>query len=83
MSDITRTFDLNSSSALGLSSSWGQHYAHECFSQQVARDVVLTKKVWERIQKIAILKQLPNHFKAKCEKGVGTLFPLHYTPACS
>jgi len=36
---------------------------------------VLTKKVWERIQKIAILKQLPTHFKAKREKGVGTPFP--------
>jgi len=34
------------------------------------RDVVLTK-VWERIQKIAILKQLQNHFKTKREKGVG------------
>jgi len=38
-------------------------------------DVVLTKKVWERIQKIAILKQLQTHFKAKREKGVGTPFP--------
>jgi len=31
------------------------------------RDVVLTKKVWERIQKIAILKQLQTHFEAKRE----------------
>jgi len=34
-------------------------------------------------QKIAILKQLPTHFKAKREKGVGTPFPRvppHYTP---
>jgi len=31
--------------------------------------------MWERIQKIAILKQLPTHFTAKREKGVGTLFP--------
>jgi len=36
------------------------------------RDVVLTNKVWAHIQKIAILKQLPTHFKAKREKGVGT-----------
>jgi len=32
------------------------------------------KKVWERTQ-LAILKQLPTHFKANHEKGVGTLFP--------
>jgi len=31
--------------------------------------------VWERIQKIAILKQLQTHFEAKREKGVGTPFP--------
>jgi len=34
-------------------------------------------------KKIAILKQLPTHFKAKREKGVGTpsqAFPSHYTP---
>jgi len=37
-------------------------------------DVVLTKKVWQRIQKISLLKQLPTHFKAKREKGVGTPF---------
>jgi len=30
------------------------------------------KKVWERIQKIAILKQLQTHFNTKREKGVGT-----------
>jgi len=46
------------------------------------KDVVLTKKAWERIQKVAILKQLPTHFKAKREKGVGAPFsrvpaPLH------
>jgi len=29
----------------------------------------------ERIQKIAILKQLQTHFKAKREEGVGTPFP--------
>ena len=44
------------------------------------RDVVLTKKVWERIQKIASFKQLQNQFEAKREKGVGTPFPPHYTP---
>jgi len=31
--------------------------------------------VWERIQKIANLKQLQTHFKAKRENGVGTPFP--------
>ena len=34
-------------------------------------------------QKIAILKQLPTHFKANREKSVGTPFPRvphHYTP---
>jgi len=36
---------------------------------------VLTNKVWERIQKIAILKQLPTHFKANRAKCVGTPFP--------
>jgi len=37
---------------------------------------VLTKEVWERNQKkLAILKQLRTHFKAKLEKGVGTPFP--------
>ena len=34
----------------------------------------VNKKVWERIQKIAILKQLQTHFKTKRE-GVETLFP--------
>jgi len=38
-------------------------------------DVLLTKEVWERIQKLAILKQLQSYFKAKREKGVRTLFP--------
>jgi len=33
------------------------------------------EKVWERTQKIAILKQLQTHFKAKREKGVGMPFP--------
>jgi len=32
-------------------------------------------KVWESIQKKAILKQLKTHFIAKREKGVGTPFP--------
>jgi len=44
------------------------------------RDVVLTKKVWERIQKIATLKQLQTQYKAKREKGVGTPFPRVPTP---
>jgi len=39
------------------------------------RDVVLTKKVWKRIQKMAILIQPKTHFKAKREKGVETPFP--------
>jgi len=33
--------------------SWNTNYV---------RNVVLTKKVWERIQKTAILKQLQTHF---------------------
>jgi len=46
------------------------------------RDVVQTKTMWERIQNIAILKQLPTHFKAKREKAAVTPFqrvpaPLH------
>jgi len=41
---------------------------------------VLTRKVLEPSKKIAILKQLPTHFKAKREEGVGTPFPPHYTP---
>jgi len=45
-----------------------------------SRDAVPTKKLQERIQKIAILKQLQTHFKAKPEQGVetagvGMLFP--------
>jgi len=40
-----------------------------------SRNVVLIKKVWERIQKIDILKQLQTHFNAQREKGVGTPFP--------
>jgi len=54
------------------------------FADDQGCTVVLTKKVWERIQKSAILKHLPTHFKAKREKGVGTPFPSvpsHYTPA--
>jgi len=35
------------------------------------RDVVLTKKVWERIQKITIVKQLPNLFEAKQQSAPG------------
>jgi len=43
------------------------------------------KKVWERSQKLVLLKQLQTHFKAKHEKGVGTPFarvpaPLPTTP---
>jgi len=45
-----------------------------------AKDVVLTKKVLERIQKIAILKLFQTHFKAKREKGVGTPFLRVPTP---
>jgi len=30
------------------------------------RDVVPTKELWERTQKLAILKQLLTHFKAVC-----------------
>jgi len=40
---------------------------------------VLSKKVWERIQKIAIVKQLQSHFKAKRGKGLETPFPPNYT----
>jgi len=40
----------------------------------------VNKKVLERIQKIAILKQLQTHFNTKREKGVGTSFPPRYTP---
>jgi len=46
---------------------------------------VLTKKVWERIKKIAILKQLPTHFSLKQNMKVwerrSHAFPPHYTPA--
>ena len=38
------------------------------------------KNVWERIHKIAILKQLQTHFKTKREKCVGTPFPRVPTP---
>ena len=47
------------------------------------RDVVLTKKVWERPQKIAVLKHLQTHFKAKREKvweRRSHAFPPNYTP---
>jgi len=47
---------------------------HRTFSLN-PRDVLLTKKVWECIQKMAILTQLQIHFKAKHEKGLGTPFP--------
>ena len=39
------------------------------------RDVVLTKEVWERTQKLAIFKQLQTQFTAKHEKRVGAAFP--------
>jgi len=39
------------------------------------RDVALTKEVWECTQKIANLKHIHTHFKAKREKRVGTPFP--------
>jgi len=41
----------------------------------ITRDAGLTKKVWERSQKLAILNQLQTHFKAKREISVGTPFP--------
>ena len=40
----------------------------------ISRDVVPTKKVLERTQKMAILNQLQIHIKAKREKGVETPF---------
>jgi len=54
----------------------------------VPRDIVLTNKVWESIQKNSHFNrlQLPAHFKAKREKGVGTPFPgvpPNYTPGLS
>jgi len=36
---------------------------------------MLPKEVFEPIRKIAILKQLKTHFKAKREKGMGMPFP--------
>jgi len=39
---------------------------------------VLTKKVWEGIQKLTILKQLQTHVKAKGVRG--NAVPPHYTP---
>jgi len=39
------------------------------------RDVVQTKKVWECIQKIAILKQLKTHFKPKRLKRCANTVP--------
>jgi len=45
-----------------------------------SRDVVLTRKVWERTHKLAIVKQLQTHFKEKHEKNVGTPFPHFYCP---
>jgi len=53
-----------------------------CWNSWV-RDVVLTEKVWERIQKTALLKQLQTLFKAKREKvweRRSHAFPPHYTP---
>jgi len=47
------------------------------------KDAVLTKKVWERIQKIAILKQLQTHSKQNLKKvweRRSHAFPPHYTP---
>ena len=46
----------------------------------ISRDVVPTKKVLERTQKMAILNQLQIHIKAKREKGVETPFPHVPTP---
>jgi len=39
------------------------------------RDVVLAKTLWERTQKMAILKQLHTHFKVKREKRCGNAVP--------
>ena len=44
-------------------------------SKRLARDVVLTKQVWERSQKTTILKHLRAHIKAKHGKGVGMPLP--------
>ena len=42
------------------------------------RDVVLIKKVWERIQKIAVLKHVQSYFKANVKKGFPRVpAPLH------
>ena len=41
----------------------------------ISRDVVLATRFGNASKKIAILKQLKTHFKAKREKGVGTPFP--------
>jgi len=49
-----------------VSSEWHLSYS---------RVAVLTTKVWERIQKVAISKQLSTLFKAKREKSVETPFP--------
>jgi len=42
---------------------------------RLLRDAVLTKRCGKASEEIAILKQFPTHFEAKCEKGVGTPFP--------
>jgi len=52
-------------------SPWKNWSPHRLLKQGCSAD----KKVWERIQKFAILKQVPAHFKAKHEKGVATPFP--------
>ena len=72
-------------------SGWGYIFSHSAnsiverqFKYECDQGCSANKKVWKSIQKIAIWKQLPTHFKTKCEKGVGTPFPrvlaLLYTP---
>jgi len=51
--------------------------------QSATRDVVLTKRCGNARKKLAILKQLQTHFKAKLEKSVGTPFSPHYAPVCN
>ena len=51
----------------------------------VTRDVVLTKKVWERIQKIAILnsfKLISMQTMKKVWERRSHAFPTHYTSEC-
>jgi len=61
---------------MGTSSDWRLlHLIHPLFLILWYRDVVPTRKMWERTQKIDNSEQLQTHFKAKREKSVGTTFP--------